>query len=80
MDAIKVLIIKKKMKELKHYFSDHLFYIKHSRNHHRCIKDNIWRELSTGVAKHTYANGRSHDCIISNKVTFLAVIKSHSYQ
>ena len=55
------------MKELKYYFSGHLFYKKHSRNHHRGIEGNIWRELSAGVTKHTYANGQSHDCIISNK-------------
>ena len=64
------------MKELKHYFSGHLFYKKkHSRNHHRGIEGNIRRELSAGVTKHTFTNGRSHDCI-RNEVTLLAVINN----
>ena len=31
-------------------------------------------ELSAGVTKHTYANGQSHDCMISTKVTFSSIM------
>ena len=61
------------MKELKHYCSGHLFYKKHSRNHHKGIEGNIRRELSAGVTKHTYTNGRSHDCIINNKESHIFI-------
>ena len=57
------------MKELKHYWSGHLFYKKHSRNHCRGIEGNIWRELSAGMTKHLYANGRLHDCTILSRAT-----------
>ena len=61
------------MKELKHYFSGHLFYKKHFSHNHRGIEGNIQRELSDGVTKHTYANGRSHNCIINNKESHIFI-------
>ena len=59
------------MKELKHYLVVIYFTKKHSRNHHRGIEGNIQRELSVGVTKHMYANGRLHDCIINNSHIFI---------